>query len=50
MRYDSVQNAEIHFFCSENRNFMEKEMLIFHATENILFKKMGMPCRHTGQY
>ena len=24
MRYGSVQNAEIHLFCSENRNFFEK--------------------------
>lgn len=24
MRYGSVQNAEFHFFCSENRNFLEK--------------------------
>ena len=24
MRYGSVQNAEIHFFCSENRNFYIK--------------------------
>lgn len=24
MRYDSVQNAEFHLFCSENRNFWMK--------------------------
>lgn len=24
MRYDSVQNAEFHLFCSENRNFLKK--------------------------
>lgn len=24
MRYGSVQNAEIHLFCSENRNFLIK--------------------------
>ena len=24
MRYGSVQNAEIHLFCSENRNFLLK--------------------------
>ena len=24
MRYGSVQNAEIHLFCSENRNFLKK--------------------------
>lgn len=24
MRYGSVQNAEIHLFCSENRNFYKK--------------------------
>ena len=24
MRYGSVQNAEIHLFCSENRNFFKK--------------------------
>ena len=24
MRYGSVQNAEFHLFCSENRNFLEK--------------------------
>ena len=24
MRYDSVQNAEIYLFCSENRNFFVK--------------------------
>ena len=24
MRYGSVQNAEIHLFCSENRNFYVK--------------------------
>lgn len=24
MRYGSVQNAEIHLFCSENRNFYSK--------------------------
>ena len=24
MRYGSVQNAEIHLFCSENRNFLQK--------------------------
>ena len=26
MRYGSVQNAEIHFFCSENRNFLKKSL------------------------
>ena len=26
MRYGSVQNAEIHLFCSENRNFIKKEL------------------------
>ena len=25
MRYDSVQNAEIYLFCSENRNFLIKK-------------------------
>lgn len=26
MRYGSVQNAEIHLFCSENRNFLIKKI------------------------
>ena len=28
MRYGSVQNAEIHLFCSENRNFLKKRQSI----------------------
>ena len=28
MRYGSVQNAEIHLFCSENRNFLKKYLYI----------------------
>ena len=28
MRYGSVQNAEIHLFCSENRNFIRKNLTI----------------------
>ena len=27
MRYGSVQNAEIHLFCSENRNFLKKSYI-----------------------
>ena len=34
MRYSSVLNANIRFFCSENRNFSGKKV-----TEDILFLK-----------
>ena len=29
MRYDSVQNAEFHLFCSENRNFLKKKCVFY---------------------
>lgn len=41
MRYGSVQNAEIHLFCSENRNFFLKTNdyvdLMYPITENLKY-------------
>ena len=36
MRYDSVQNAEFHLFCSENRNFLIKRNVIAKSMDNLL--------------